>query len=220
MKKASIFLMALICLIISCTKNKENQDPSPIANPYYQAVKGNYWIYDVYKIDTANGGSETLVGTDSVVVSGDTLIDDKRYAVFSGTDLPFSSQWRALRILRDSSGCLVDNNGVVKFSSANNVGDTLSTSYIITGSSSAPDTFIVFKWFMAAPPTLINVPAGSFTVLNGMQKLTEPHSGVTISFPHCYARNVGLVMSQNTWEYQIRLGIYYEKRLVRYHISS
>lgn len=208
--------MGLACLF-SCKKNKEEQDPSPTTNPYYQSSKGDYWVYNTYKIDTGSD-TEELIKTDSVVVSGDTLINGKRYTVYSGT-WPFSSQWRELNILRDSSGCLVDNNGVVQFSSKN-TSDTLSTSYVITGLESEPDTFIVFKWFMEGPSKVIDVPAGSFTVLNGIQKLTEPNSGVTTKFSHCYAPGVGLVLSQISYEYQIRAGIYYEQRLIRYHISS
>ncbi|MDB5258165.1 MAG: hypothetical protein JWM14_2860 [Chitinophagaceae bacterium] len=218
MKKASIFLMALLC-VFSCTKKKEDQDPSPAVNPYFHPEAGNYWVYKSYKIDSFS--TQELPGMDIVTVSGDTLIQGKRYAVFSGTQSPFYSQWRVMDILRDSSGCIVDQNGVIRFSSANNIGDTLSTSYIFTGNENQRDTFIVFKWFMAASPRSIHVPAGFFTVLNGMCKLTEIHNGgVTINYSHCYAAGVGLVMSQDSWEYQMKQGIYYERRLVSYHVVS
>lgn len=211
--------MALLC-VFSCTKKKEDQDPSPAVNPYYQAFKGNYWIYDTYKIDTAAYPSgEMLQGRDSVVVSGDTLINGKHYAVFSGTNSPFYSQWRVLDIIRDSSGCIVNNYGDVIFSSANNSSDVLSTRFLLIPGQNEPDTFMIFKWFMQGPPKVIQVPAGSFTVLKGVKRNIEVRDEITTDYDNCYAPGVGLVLSQSSWQYLMRLGIYYERRLVRYHVS-
>ena len=91
MKKASIFLMALLCTF-SCSKKEENQEPSPATNPYFQSDVGNYWVYKNYKISSS--GEEVMPGTDIITVSGDRMIHNKRYAVFSGTNLALSEDWR------------------------------------------------------------------------------------------------------------------------------
>ncbi|MDB5272449.1 MAG: hypothetical protein JWO58_816 [Chitinophagaceae bacterium] len=218
MKKTSLLFLVLCTSVISCSKKTSEPAPDPnspttAADTYYPATQGSYWIYQNYQIDST--GEYELPGTDSVVVSKDSVINGKTYAILAGTDKIFSTQWKVLSCVRDSSGYALNTNGYPRFSSVD-LRDTLAVLYDIV--EPPIDTFLIYKYYMAGPPASIHVPAGDFTVLNGIQEVTDVRTKIKKPYSNCYAKGVGLVLSQSSYQYQMLQGIYFEKRLVRYYI--
>lgn len=106
----TLLLAFVLSVIISC--KKDVLVIQSIEN-YSRLAVGNYWIYDVYY--TNSGGSPSYVGTDSIVISHDTLIRNNTYSIIEGTDYG-SSNWGILNIVRDSSNYLVNHLGDIMLS--------------------------------------------------------------------------------------------------------
>ena len=70
--KISIIVIMLLVLA-SCSE--DTTEPTD-EKDYFPLSKGNYWIYNVYELD-ANSNPIDLIGTDSIIVSAITEINDK-----------------------------------------------------------------------------------------------------------------------------------------------
>ena len=207
-------LAFLLILINSCCKVEEIDTPPRETHLQHFPLKtGNYWIYQHYEIDTS--GEETKISTiDSVVISGDTIINDLTYYVLSGTFI--GGTFRVLDILRDSSGYLVNHLGQIKFSE-DNFKDTLWTINFTFGDSTVATTY--FKMERQDEP--ITVPAGTFdNVLNfkGTIKFYGLNNPFYKDKNSYYAKDVGKILDTYYWVSQAKRKRF-ERRLVRYHVE-
>jgi len=204
----------LLILINSCSKVEEiDTSPQETHLQHFPLKTGNYWIYQHYEIDTS--GEEKKISTiDSVVITGDTIINDLTYYVLSGTFI--GEPFIVLDILRDSSGYLVNHKGQIKFSE-DNFKDTLLTTNVTFGDSTL--TTINFKMERQDEP--ITVPAGTFdNVLN--YKGTIKFYGLNNPFYKdkniFYAKDVGKILDTYYWISRAKRKRY-ERRLIRYHVE-
>jgi hypothetical protein len=119
-------------------------------------------------------------------------------------------------VLRDSSGYIVNEKGQVRFS-ANNFTDTLVTDVNTRGS----DTVYVLTYQMETMDDPVNVPAGSFEVLNFRGTLTVGGQDPDVENPrfldNLYSENVGKLLESY---YFLSGSVRYEKRLVRYNVEG
>jgi len=209
-----LFLLVLaISLFAACNKDKTN--PQEESN-YFPMQIGNYWVYQHYNIDSL--GNETDMNkTDSVIIKRDTIINNKQYFVLEGTNYPYNgNRWEILDYLRDSSGYLVNFNGIIKCSE-NNFTDTLVSKTEVIGE----DTLYFLTYQMEAPDNYIIVPAGEFEVLNFKGTVVMPKNHPGIKNPrymnNYYADGVGKIIETYFF---LSSPFISEKRLVRYNIVS
>jgi len=209
------FLGILSLLFVQC--NDESSEPEvKTAESYLPLAVGNYWIYENCRIDSL--GNETkLSQIDTVIITKDTLINNKKYFVFEGTHYP-SSEKLILSIKRDSIGFLVNEKGSITFS-IDNFTDTLYSSIIIHEG----DTLLMSDYKMENPGISIEVPAGIFSnVLNFKGFRYTIENGIIIKdkkpLNNYYAKGVGKINSN--FFYQSQDYIQYERRLIKYHIEE
>jgi hypothetical protein len=174
--------MAMIGLLSSCNKdNPENKlEPIP-AKDYMQLEIGNYWVYHRHMIDTNKSSIDEI---DSLVITGDTMINSKQYfkkkSFYQG----------GTSYLRDSNGYLVDHQGKIMFSD-HDFGHVLRTDSIGPG-------LAVAEYGMIAGDTTITVPSGSYQALDFRGTVTAldpnyPH-GINYTY-YFYADGMGMVKS-------------------------
>lgn len=208
MKNALYFGCLLLLCFYSCKKEKDavpNVPPPAASTPdYFPITTGCYWIYERFHMDT--NGVETIVAIDSSYVSGDTLINGNTFAVFVGTYYDPN----AIYCRRDSSGYIIDQHGIVYFSSTNFT-DTLRT-------GNTPGYYTSFYKMIPAGP--VTVPAGIFSAYGYMGTVNITLPGYLWDNPrytYCfYADGIGLVRETNFF---LMNPNYDGRRLVRYNIQ-
>ena len=219
MRNLTVLGMILIVLA-SCNKEKTNP---PIDNPkvqfsYLPMKVGNYWVYRHYNIDTIGHiiqTAETPI-TDSVVITGDTIINGNRYFVFEGTNYPVALGWGVIDLLRDSSGYIVNAQGIIKFSK-DNFTDTLAFTTAIFNN----DTVYRLSYKMEETDTIVTVPAGSYGVLNYRGTVQTKMKIPGIPNPRYintfYAGNVGCIVETYFFLSSATIS---EKRLIRFRADK
>lgn len=223
MKKLMFVCVILPMLFaVSCKKDDKDEPKPQVKSDYLNLKVGNYWVYEHYKIDSLGNETHTSY-VDSVVITRDTMINNLLYYVFEGVEMS-GSQWKTLGYYRDSAKCLVDRNGNVIFSEIN-FSDTINeiVSYI-----TPPDTLFYIYTLMEDPGKTITVPAGTFNALNAKGYLTMHYSYIApgneiyhVELNRYFGFGVGEILS--TWTFANEYyssRAYYEKRLVRYHMSD
>lgn len=222
--KRLFLLTCIVALFISCNDDDPN-DPN-FKNPtvsgrhvkgtdYFPLKIGNYWIYNVYKIDEA--GDEILLNyTDSVVVVRDTIIRGNHYFIMERKQSILEPNSRTTEVmLRDSSGYLVNEYGIIQFSATN------FTDILYSISETGGDGTLIYSasYMMEKVTDHVVVPAGVFEALAYKGKYIVYHGDSiyarreTCAF---YAKRVGMI--QNDIAFLIS-PLRYEKRLVRYHLN-
>lgn len=203
-----------VVLIASCKKDQD-AEPLPPAPNYTPLSVGSYWIYENYSI-SPDGNETSTNRIDSVVVTHDTLINGKTYAVIEGNGFIVPTPWRVLGVFRDSSDCMVDQFGGVHFSSENFT-DTLGWRTEIMPSG---DTLFTAYWMMYKEPLPVTVPAGSFSALSYRATIYTFSPGSSLPNPRyqgdTYAAGVGKILESAVF---IGGGGRLERRLLRYHIA-
>lgn len=203
------FVIISCAFLFSCTKDKGDiLVNAPVINPlinFFPLTVGNYWVYEIFTIDTNN--NETLTGTDSVYVSKDTIINENIYYKIIGS--LFCSACISYR--RDSVGYIVDSYGK-KWFSWTNFTDTLQI-YSIPGYS-----ITFFK--MAHKDSSVSLPIGIFNTYD-VEKITyfnnPSYSWGNPRYAHnFYAQKIGLIKER---EYYDNSPEYIERRLIRYYIK-
>lgn len=212
-----IYLGLLVALFTSCDKDNSTPiiDSADKAN-YFPLQIGNYWVYEHYDIDSL--GNETIKNrTDSVIISRDTIVNGNQYYILEGTNYPFDGgSWGIVDILRDSSGCVVNEKGQVKFS-ANNFTDVLASKTEIENE----DTLYVLTYRMEKITNQVDVPVGEFEALNYKGTVITYNPSLNVKNPrylnNYFADNVGKILE--TYFY-LNSPIISEKRLIRYKINN
>ena len=216
--KKMILLFVVAMVAMACQKDELPVEPGNPTEPevnYYPLTIGSYWNYKHFEVDT-NGIETELNFTDSVIITKDTIINGNTYKVFEGSNNPLTD-WGILNIVRDSSNYIVDIDGVIIFS-PDNYTDTLRQGvfYKLTN-----DTVYTYFSMMEDNGQVVNLPAGTFEVLNYKTTYIFPDK---ISFPQLYRRendtfyapNVGKVVSSYFYASQTDV---IEKRLTSYYIA-
>ncbi|MCF8296973.1 MAG: hypothetical protein K9J13_05440 [Saprospiraceae bacterium] len=209
MKNLIVLGAILIILISACKKDDEIivTDPDPVITKNYNPMSiGSYWIYDHYEIDTL--GNETLLTiSDSIRITGDTLINGQSYKVYMGTK---TSQWSVQYMLRDSADYVVGSDGII-YLSKSNFTDTLGKGIV---------SFMTYSYKMEQTVAAITVPAGSFNVVNYQGTYYANNPPPTVTYPrfqnNYYADGIGRIADSYFYYSNPK---YYERRLVRYHIE-
>lgn len=191
--------------------------PNTTYYPDYMAlIPGNYWIYQRYELDSANGAEHGLESYDSAYVEKDTVINQNTYHVYKYQDA-FSSETRT-RYLRDSLSYTVDLSGKIIFSSEDF--SNVFRSYQLGPNAATYYTINVTEKMGFRDQTTV-AGAGTFTTSTFLEIYTYPSSypyGPTRQYEHRYARGIGLIR-ETTGFYEVSPKIY-EKRLVRYMVKK
>jgi len=214
------FFILLVLVLISC--KKENNDvgtyPSTLKLEHMPLAVGNYWVYEYYYVDTALGIDKKLSSRDSIVVTNDTVINGKVYFVRRGaTYTTVASNFLLKDIVRDSSGFLVNEKGVILFAE-NNFVDTFNTWYFVLG---ANDTVakIFYNMEMYLGQTL--TPSGNYLDgLNCKETVIQyvQDSSFTKYNKNLYVKNVGMVLKSYFFAGP-QVTDWIELRLAKYHIQ-
>jgi len=204
-----IVLSLTMALLYACQKITNSEISAE--SSYTPMEIGKYWIYAHYLID-ANGHAIPQSRTDSVIITGDTLVNGSRYYVFKGTNYPWNgSQWQTIAMLRDSSGYLLDVNGNIRFAE-----DNFSEVLARKTETQNGDTLYTLTFKMEVMSGMITVPAGSFETLNYRGTVTMPHERPGIQNPRyintLYAKETGKILETYFFLNDARIN---EKRLLR-----
>ncbi len=236
MRSLPIFVMAT-SLLFACKKEKQEtknpeEDRPPVVvedstdysakSEYLPMEVGNYWVYDVYEIDSL-GNERLLDYKDSTVITNDTLLPVGHYYWFDNFRVDQNSRINNTDLwdgsYKDSLKNKVDRNGNVIFSE-NRINQVINVNKI---PEEYPDTLMYIESKMLIPNGLISVPAGDFETLNYRGDVYRPHEceDHPKSPKHTntyYAKNVGLI--KHSYFYLSSCNTYFERRLVRYHIEE
>ncbi len=219
-----LLAIAALCVVPSCKKDKTNTvKTTPIDSviyPDYMVLKpGNYWIYEDYMLDSANGAAHALGTFDSSYVTNDTIINGQTY--HSYWDLSEASPGGGYYVsyLRDSLGYTVTNYGGILFSS-----DDFTTIFysrqVYNPTAGIIDTVTV-NLQMGFKDSSMTVPVGTFVTSTMRQIWYFPPPvysfGPTREYDHTYARGVGMI--KETTKFYTNSPEVYEKRLVRFHLQ-
>jgi len=212
MKTVWSFIGVLLLFLSSCKKEDPICPPTP---PNYMPLDiGNYWVYETFRVDT-NGTELMLNFHDSMVVTGDTIINNETYAKIEGTYGPFHRQWGIVGILKYEDGNLTTPNGDTVFA-ANDFTKIFREQYEIIGNN---DTLYHRSFRMFDHNYDVTVPAGTFPILDFMGTYTYFQNIPGVPNPRLvhnyYAENVGKVKS--TYFYMSSPSIF-EIRLMDYHV--
>lgn len=220
MKREIIFIIAILAIVLtSCSKSDNTGNTQLVAADfgYIPFYPGNYWVYDVYQIDTL--GNETLLNHyDSVAITGTEMLNNIPYIVFEGTFLKSSEILSSKILLRDSLGYIVDSEGKIHFSDEN-FSDTL-VSYFATNNNTG-DTLYKLTGKMEHEPSSVIVPAGDFETLNFMETIftyNPPSNVPEIRYQDkLYSKNIGMVL--DTYHY-LGSPTRFERRLKHYYVDK
>lgn len=206
MYKSAFFLLAIA--LFGCSKSDSTIPSSENAYPasaYYPLSVGNYWIYDLYEVDT--NGVETFIDTDSMYIERDTILRGNRYFVKRTTRL------NGVSIIRDSSDYLVNRYGLKLFGPQDK-SDTLD---LLALPFNGTDTTQIIRFQMNLQSRKITVPAGSFNILELIESVRYL-SGSSIIRPYSLYRapNVGTVYAESSYSHNNPIIIEY--RLRRYFV--
>lgn len=203
------------CLYVSC--KRDNPAPEKRYESYAALKAGNYWIYQIFVVDSAGNGTASPE-YDSCYVGGDTLVRGQTYH-YLGSTLGTTSGYTCGKWLRDSLSYIVDVEGHIWFSSEESRYPFASFPVLFAGST---DTVAWITDQMDSVYNTTAVPAGLFLTLdcrraiemwprvNGVGKMQYAHRR--------YALHVGIV-SETLPLYFIVTKTFREKRLVRFHLN-
>lgn len=212
--KKILFLLLLIMVFTSCKKVKEVivTESSALLPPtlaYFPMTIGSYWVYQNVKIDTL--GNETITSsTDTVRITGDTIINSNTYIIMKGM-VWINCSSSCENYYRDSSGYIVTPGGKTVFSQSN-LGDTLWI-------ESEP-SYATYYYKMKTGDSTIIVPSGTYETIVAQKYVYFTNPSYPWGSPridqHYYADGIGKILERNFFESTPE---YYEGRLIAYYIA-
>lgn len=205
----------LLLLVLSCQRHNGgymssynwDSDAYPLAD-FVPLKVGNYWVYQVFEMDTM--GNDSLIGVDTLMITDDTIIQGRQWFLLYenhgfGSETPYS------KYVSDSSGYLIYENGQIGFSTVN---------FTETLRKIVDEGISVAEYRMLKDPEDVEVPAGTFRCLNYRATVTVDKSLIFWKHPgnYCnyYAPGVGKVKST---AFYISKPKRLERRLMKYHIE-
>jgi hypothetical protein len=215
-KNALAAAAAFLVLYTSSCKDDKQPDPTPDPIQYddYARLKtGNYWIYQLYDVDSLGNGP-ALNQFDSTYVSKDTQMNGHTYHFLASTTLFTNNSW-----LRDSLHYLVDEYGKICFSS-----EDFTTAFVsvpLFFNQGTTDTTAWLTQKMAGKDNPFITPMGEFTT-SDFQIIYDMYPNYNQVGTHRvvhkrYSKNIGIV--SETIPFYISQVRYQEKRLIRYHVN-
>lgn len=209
----TIFFIACFTIFSSCKKDKD-----PIIAPtekadYGQLKEGNYWVYEVFDIDSVGNATPTGV-YDSCFIYKDTIINGNTYFEMHR---PGSGILNPVSYIRDSLNYIINSSGRIIFSSSD-FSTTFNTDYSF---ASPGDTIAKITSKMADKDMSVITPAGAFITSNFKLTYSIYPSWVmyysTLYQNTRYAKDIGIV----TETLPVFLGsiFFKERRLVRYQVN-
>jgi hypothetical protein len=214
-----IALVAAATFLVLCASScKDDKQPDPIPDPpihyddYAKLKIGNYWIYQLFDVDSLGNGP-ALNEFDSTYVSKDTQMIGITYYFLASTILYTNNIW-----IRDSLHYIVDEFGRIMFSSEDFTTAFVSQPLFFTGST---DTTAWVTRKMADKDLAFTTPAGVFTT-SDFQTIYDMYpnynqAGTRRVVHKRYSKNIGIV-SETVPFYIGSIG-YREKRLIRFHVN-
>lgn len=224
MKKQFILCCVATAMLFSFNSCKTENKPSNETQLVYLPMSvGNYWIYQHFIVDSL-GIEHPLNSFDSLVITKDTLINNKLYYEFGGrqNNAPFH------KFLRDSAGYLLNGNGENIFST-HNFKDTLLKQNDSVEFNKIKRLIFTFKIKMESVPVIKTTAAGEFNTLNAQGYLTTYYydssarliDTIITTQNTYYAKNVGIIIQE--YQYYTEIKVYkrrFEKRLIRYKLKK
>ncbi len=210
-----IYLGALMVLFASCEKSEPTEVvETKDSTNYFPMEIGNYWVYEVYEVDTL-GNEENLGVLDSIVIVGDTVINNKNYFVFHGPVEYFRS-FDTVQFLRDSMGFVVNSCGTIKMAPEDVENPIWSYNIPSEGT-----TLFNISYSLEKNNDILILPAGAYEVINykgTVNMLVDGHfSHLYPRYIHnYYADGIGLIMKTRFFALFPK---HFEERLIRYHIN-
>jgi hypothetical protein len=233
MMNLRLALIALLALaLISCEKDEEEMPCPPpgitdgngsgnggggnggaTSSFVYPSTVGSYWVYQWYQV-FYNGDETIRTRTDSILISGDTLINGQEFFVLEGTWLTNGSYQQ---ILRDSSGYFISPDGQTVLSYLNFTDTIASGSYTPS-----------YDWYrQMVDDRVMIVPAGPFIGIEARDyfyfESGEPANicgDQEVGLGYFYSSGVGLVKAQVSYAGPLMAcSSYEEARLIDYNIA-
>ncbi len=155
-----ILSCAILLALIATSCKKESKQPvtnnNQPANYSTPSTIGSYWVYRNYEVDSMGNVTMSNV-TDTMFVTGDSIVNGYTYTVYKGALIPNAD----CRLLRDSSGFVVNENGYIYFSN-NNLGSIFDTwNEPIYPGPNGPINLIT-QIYIEPLLQSVSVPAGNF----------------------------------------------------------
>jgi hypothetical protein len=215
--KFLIPISILTVLILSCKKEQplindqaNDVDDNIETTHSLPSVVGAYWVYDWYLIDSLDQSCFISL-TDTVTITGDTLINGDNYVIYSGTY--YGNSFTSFQ--RDSLGFIISPNGSIYYSLE------LYADTLFSGQNN------LHYYFKNVNPniTSIQVPFGSYNVIQNQlhwgnldaSPFTACGDQEFIEFSY-YDQYLGEIASQTAFLSEAQfLCQYRERRLVDYY---
>jgi hypothetical protein len=215
--KKLVLIVGVIGCLFSCEKNDKKDEIGNLNSAYLPMSVGNYWIYQIYDLDSY--GNENQTNTfDSTVITKDTLINGKKYYRFDCFQCNPNSTSHLYNIYyRDSLKHLITSKGQIWFSEDNFIDTLYKRTYIYQN-----DTIYTMTCKMERLDQEFNTPIGNFYNLLNFKATVLVNSEYTdIENPrytnHYYVKDLGLIYQS---EFGISSDFIQEKRLIRYNINK
>jgi hypothetical protein len=210
------FLIGLMSMLACKKDQKTSQNPS--TNPilvadYFPMAIGNYWVYENH-VNT-NGAVEVINENDSIVIIGDTLINDKNYFIFESYKQPYNSP--SLYFYRDSSNYIVDQNGSIIFTTEN-AGQVIFEEIDRIDA----DTVTYQSNYVDLRVNNVLLPAGNFEAISLVSDfIVLPHSDIadSLKFRHFESYFIDGIGRASNFLFFASGHKTYDKKLLRYHIE-
>jgi hypothetical protein len=218
MQKIALVAVAAL-LVLYASSCKDDKQPDPIPDPpilyddYAKLKIGNYWIYQLFDVDSLGNGP-ALNEFDSTYVSKDTLINGNTYYFLAST-IPYTNNFW----LRDSLHYLVNEYGKIFFSSEDFTTAFVSMPLFFNQGTTDTTAWVTQKMVGKASPFI--TPMGEFTT-SDFQTIYDMYpnhnqAGTRRVVHKRYSKNIGIV--SETIPFFIENIRYREKRLIRYHVN-
>ena len=160
MKKQILVCFVASVLFFFNACNTGNEPKNNVLPVYLPLAVGNYWIYQNVNLDSL--GNETALNLfDSIVITKDTLINNKLYYVFGGIQ-NYAATFP--EYLRDSVGYLVNIKGQKTFSTTD-FKNILAEKDYYSPINNKNCLWYTLKIKMDSVQKLIKTPAGEFNTL-------------------------------------------------------
>lgn len=194
-----IALISVFAFALSCNKDDEpvppvledvvveeetTQAPRPGATDYFPLKKGNYWIYEVASVDS-NGRVTKDPKRDSIVVTGDTIINTITYFKLEGNEHRKNRNNTYLELVRDSAGYLINSKGDRHFSMTN-FNDTISRRDHTIGSST--EILATERAYMKRISGSIETKVGTLNDVISRENLVRVGPTIKSSYSRYYPR--------------------------------
>jgi hypothetical protein len=184
---------------------------------YANLQAGNYWIYQVFRVDSIGVDSAMNI-YDSVYVEKDTMIRGNMYYKIMKPEF-YGSKYYLPSFQRDSLHYIVDYHRGVVFSSQD-FSTVFKSKYLISYLISPVDSVGYVEFRMMDRNMNVFVPAGSFITSNFCERwLMHPYfrqyAPLERKVNARYAANVGMVVEGFPF-FSMDSHIY-ERRLIRYN---